>query len=223
VSIGPTTTKLSPWSTLGPAGRAQRLLSAQCVFFHTWADIGRVALATTIIFLLMVVLLRVVGQQALAKMSGFDMVSTVTLGSVTATVALTHGITVSEGAAVLATVLVLQETIRWLQSRYLPVHHLVREPPRVVVWDGQLLEDRLQATNVSADEIRAAVRKAGLRSLSEVQVVVLENDGEWSVVAKSDTPTDESALFGLPIPGRAPSSRSPENPRPTPAPDDRLP
>jgi uncharacterized membrane protein YcaP (DUF421 family) len=178
------------------------------MFFHTWADIGRVALATTIIFLLMVALLRVVGQQALAKMSGFDMVSTVTLGSVTATVALTRGITVSEGAAVLLTVLVLQETIRWLQSRYLPVHHMVREPPRVVVWDGQLLEDRLRGTNVSADEVRAAVRKAGLRSISEVQVVVLENDGEWSVVARSDRPTDESALFGLPIPGRSQSSRS---------------
>jgi uncharacterized membrane protein YcaP (DUF421 family) len=193
------------------------------MFFHTWADIGRVALATTIIFLLMVALLRVVGQQALAKMSGFDMVSTVTLGSVTATVALTRGITVSEGAAVLLTVLVLQETIRWLQSRYLPVHHMVREPPRVVVWDGQLLEDRLRGTNVSADEVRAAVRKAGLRSISEVQVVVLENDGEWSVVARSDRPTDESALFGLPIPGRSQSSRSSDDPRPTLAPGDRVP
>ena len=193
------------------------------MFFHTWADIGRVALATTIIFVLMIVLLRVVGQQALAKMSGFDMVSTVTLGSVTATVALTHGITVSEGAAVLLTVLGLQETIRWLQSRYLPVHHAVREPPRVVVWDGRLLEDRLLATSISADEVRAAVRKAGLRSISEVQVVVLENDGEWSVVAKTDAPTDDSAFFGLPIPGRTHRGQSPQGATATPASARRLP
>jgi ribose 1,5-bisphosphokinase PhnN len=34
------------------------------------------------------------------------------------------------------------------------------------------------------DEIRAAVRTAGLRSLADAQVLVLENDGEWSVFAQ---------------------------------------
>lgn len=179
--------------------------------------------ATTLVFLLIVALLRVVGQQALARMSGFDMVSTVTLGSVTATVALTKNITVSDGAAVLLTLLALQETIRWLQSRYMVVHHAVREPPRVILWDGQLLEDRLRGSNVSADEIRAAVRKAGLRSLSDARVVVLENDGEWSVVAKADGPSDESAFLGLPIPGRPGSTPSEHGDEATPAPDDRLP
>ena len=127
------------------------MLPRQAVFFHTWPDIGRVALATTIIF----------------------------------------------------TVLALRETIRSLLSRYLPVHHIVREAPRVVAWNGQLLEDRLQSTNVSADEVGAAVRKAGLRSLSEVQAVVLENGGESSAVARSNTPTNQSAFFGLHIPGRS--------------------
>jgi hypothetical protein len=37
------------------------------------------------------------------------------------------------------------------------------------------------------DEISAAVRKAGLRSLADAQVV-LENVGEWSVVAQSVGP-----------------------------------
>ena len=88
-------------------------------------------------------------------------------------------------------------------SRYLPVHHIVREAPRVVAWNGQLLEDRLQSTNVSADEVGAAVRKAGLRSLSEVQAVVLENGGESSAVARSNTPTNQSAFFGLHVRGRS--------------------
>jgi len=94
----------------------------------------------------------------------------------------------------------MQEVTRFFQSRSLRVHHVVRQPPRVMLWNGELLEDRLRASSVSADEIRAAVRKAGLRSLSDAQVVVLENDGEWSVVAKGHGASDESAFFGLPIP-----------------------
>jgi uncharacterized membrane protein YcaP (DUF421 family) len=179
------------------------------MFFHSWSDIGRVVIVSTIVFVLVVAMLRVVGQQALAKMSGFDVVFTVTLGSVVATVVVTHDITVTEGFAALATLLGLQEITRWFQSRFLPVHHLVRQPPRLLLWDGQLLEDRLRDSSVSADEIRAAVRKAGLSSLSDARVVVLENDGVWSVVAKSDSPSDESAFFGLAIPGRP--GNSPES------------
>jgi len=176
------------------------------MFFHSWARIGHVMLASVIVFVIIVGLLRLVGQQALAKMSGFDVVFTVTLGSIIATVVITRDIAITEGFAALVTLLGMQELIRFFQSRYLRVHHAVRQPPRVLVWDGVLLEDRLRASSVSADEIRAAVRKAGLRSLADARVVVLENDGEWSVVAKSSEDSDESAFYGLPIPGRPDNS-----------------
>jgi uncharacterized membrane protein YcaP (DUF421 family) len=172
------------------------------MFFHTWADIWRVALASALAFVAVVAILRLVGQQALAKMSGFDVVFTVTLGSVVATVAVTKDVSLSEGLTALVTMLALQEIVRRLQSRSLTVHHVVRQAPRVVLWKGELLEDRLREIGVSADEVRAAVRKGGYRSLSEVLVVVLENDGEWSVVPSRAGPSDESALYGLPIPDR---------------------
>lgn len=193
------------------------------MFFHSWAAVGRAVIVSATVFVLIVAMLRLVGQQALAKMSGFDVVFTVTIGSVVATVAVTRDITVSEAVAVLATLLLLQEVTRKLQSRYLVVHHLVREAPRVLVWDGQLLEDRLRETSVSADEIRAAVRKAGLRSLADARVVVLENDGEWSVVPKGSTTSDESAFLGLPIPGRPGNSPARNATHATPAPSTRLP
>jgi len=172
------------------------------MFFRSWAGIGHVMLSSAVVFAVIVVLLRIVGQQALAKMSGFDVVFAVTLGSVIGTVVISREIPIAEAITALLTLLGLQELTRFFQSRFLRVHHIVRQPPRVMLWDGMLLEDRLRASSVSADEIRAAVRKAGLRSLADARVVVLENDGEWSVVAKRDVESDESAFFGLPIPGR---------------------
>jgi uncharacterized membrane protein YcaP (DUF421 family) len=139
------------------------------MFFHSWSDVGRVVVVSTTVFLLIVALLRIVGPQALAKMSGYDVVVTITLGSIIAAVSVTRNVSVSEGVAALVTLLLLQEAIRWFQSRYLTVHHLVRQPPRVMLWAGVLLEDRLRENSVSAEEIRAAVRKAGLRSLSDAR------------------------------------------------------
>jgi uncharacterized membrane protein YcaP (DUF421 family) len=193
------------------------------MFFHSWASLGRVVLASAIVFAIVVAMLRFAGQRALAKMSGFDIVFTVTLGSVVATGAISRDVPVVNAIAALATFLLLQEVIRFFQSRSLGIHHAVREQPDVLLWDGNLLEDRLRETNISADEVRAAVRKAGLRSLSEARAVVLENDGDWSVIAKRDGPSDESAFYGLPIPGRPEASRGDDDVRAVPTSPHRLP
>jgi uncharacterized membrane protein YcaP (DUF421 family) len=63
-----------------------------------------------------------------------------------------------------------------------------------------LLHDRVQKWHLTVDEIRAAVRRAGLAGISEVQAVVLENDGDWSVVRRRDCGADRSAFDGLDLP-----------------------
>ena len=193
------------------------------MFFHSWASLGRVVLASATVFVLVVAMLRFVGQRALARMSGFDVVFTVTLGSVVAMGAISRDVALVDAIAALLTFLVLQEVIRFFQARSLGVHHVVRERPDVMLWDGHLLEDRLRESNISADEVRAAVRRAGLRSLSDARIVVLENDGEWSVIAKRDGPSDESALFGLPIPGRPQNSPGEDSAKAFPGRAHRLP
>src|SRR4051812_30666258 len=163
------------------------------MFFHSWADVGRVVISTAVTFLLIIAILRVVGAQAIATMSGYDMVATVTFGSIVATVAVTRGVTISEAIASLLTLIALQEAIRFLQSRRLGGHHAVRQPPLVMVWEGTLLEAGLRKGRISADEVRAAVRKSGLASISDARGVVLENDGAWSVIPRSAPAGDDSA------------------------------
>lgn len=151
-------------------------------------------------FVFIIVMLRVSGQQALAKMSGYDVVVTISIGSIIGSVVLFHELTVAKGLTALVVLVGLQEVVRFAQSRNLRIHHLVRQEPAVVVWNGVLLENRLRALRVSADEIRGALRRAGLRSISDARLVVLENDGDWSVIRKSEEESDDSALLGLPIP-----------------------
>jgi uncharacterized membrane protein YcaP (DUF421 family) len=177
------------------------------MFFHSWSAIGHVVLASVLVYLFMIAALRRFGQQALAKMSGYDMIVTITVGSVIATVSVSRDIGVLEGIAALLTFLVLQDLVRRAQSRWLPVHHLVREPPRLFVWDGKLLEDRLVTSHLSGDEIRAAIRREGYSAVEQVQAVILENDGDWSVIRRDPSVTDFTALHGIDIPGEQASAR----------------
>ena len=169
------------------------------MLFDNWESVGRIVLSAVCIYVAVVAALRLLGEQALAKMSAYDLIVTVALGSLVATIPLSTGITVVDGLAAIATYLILQEATRWLLVRVPGARKFVKERPALLVWEGQMLQDRMQEIGVTDDEIRAAVRRAGKASLSEVQAVVLENDGDWSVVARYDC-EDFSALEGLDIP-----------------------
>lgn len=176
------------------------------MLFHGWSSLLRISASAAAVYVLMVAALRLFGSKALAKMSGYDLIISVAIGSLVAAIPITTGLALADGVAAAITLLLLQEVTRRWQARSLRVHHLVRERPHVVVWDGRLLEDRLAEISTSADEVRAAVRRAGLVSLSQVQAVVLENDGEWSVIPRGEA-ADLSALDGLDVPGHPQKAR----------------
>jgi len=168
-------------------------------FFDGWAHLLRSALTAAGIYIVIVAAIRVFGEKALAKMSGYDMIVTVALGSLVAALPLTTSVSLTDAIAAAVTFLGLQQLTRYLQARFRRVHTLVRERPRLLLWNGRLLQDRMLESDISADEVRAAVRRSGFLSLKQVRAAILENDGEWSVIPQSSTP-DMSAMEGLLIP-----------------------
>jgi len=168
-------------------------------FFDGWAHLLRSALSAAGIYLVIVAAIRVFGEKALAKMSGYDMIVTVALGSVVAALPLTRSVSIADAIAAAITFLGLQQVMRYFQARFHRVHTLVRERPRLLLWNGRLLEDRMLESDISADEVRAAVRRSGILSLKQVRAAILENDGEWSIIPQTSAP-DLSAMEGLLIP-----------------------
>ena len=170
------------------------------MFFRSWESLLRVAVSAAVVYILVIAALRLIGARALAKMSAYDLIVSIALGSLVAAIPLSTTLTVSDGVTAILTFLGLQELTRFLQARYRAVHHFVRERPHLVVWDGQFIEDRLKEIDTSHDEVCAAIRQAGFLSVQQVQAVVLENDGAWSVMQREQSP-DLSALDGLDVPG----------------------
>jgi uncharacterized membrane protein YcaP (DUF421 family) len=155
------------------------------MFFDGWDSIARVALLAAATYIILVAALRVIGEQALAKMSAYDMIVTIALGSLLVSIPLGFGVTLTDGIAAIATVLLLQEGTRLLVKRSRLAGRVIRERPQLVLWDGRLLPDPMEQMKVIEEEIRAAVRRGGLGSLADAQAVVLETDGEWSVIPRA--------------------------------------
>lgn len=161
-----------------------------------WNDIGRVILSGTIAYVAFVVLQRVTGKRTLSKLNAFDLVVTVAFGSALATVFLNAETPLVSGIVAFALLVVLQYVATSLSVRFRPFAHALKSDPIVLVRNGEFLEDVAHGQRVMEEEVFQAVRERGYGSLEEIGAVILETNGELSVIPRSQL-GDGSALQNL--------------------------
>lgn len=157
-------------------------------FFNSFADLARVILVGTCAYIGVIVLLRAAGKRTLSKMNAFDLVVTVAIGSILASVLLSKDVALAEGLVAFATLIVLQYVIAWLSVRSPWVRNMVKSEPALLFYDGNYLTQSMKKERVTKEEIWSAVRAQGLASMAEVGGVVLETDGSFTVFAPTDQP-----------------------------------
>lgn len=169
------------------------------IFFDNWQTLMRTLLVGFLAYAGVVCLLRLSGRRTLSKMNAFDLIVTVALGSTLATILLNRNVTLTEGMLAFALLIGLQFVVTWTSVRVRWVRRLVTGEPALLFYQGEFLPRALRSARVTEDEVRASIRSAGLLSLRDIEAVVLETDGSFSVVEHSDV-TGESSITGISAP-----------------------
>jgi uncharacterized membrane protein YcaP (DUF421 family) len=169
------------------------------IFFSGWDSLIRTFVVGALAYVSLVVFLRISGRRTLSKMNAFDFVVTVALGSILATVLLSKDVALAEGILAFALLIGLQFAVTWSSVRARWVRQLVTGEPILLLYRGRLLPTALRKARVTEDELRMALRLEGLTSVDEVDAVVLETDGSFSVVPRS-AETDRPNLQGVMTP-----------------------
>jgi uncharacterized membrane protein YcaP (DUF421 family) len=153
------------------------------MFFTDWWHIGRTLVVGSAAYVLLVLMLRISGKRTLSKLNAFDLVVTVALGSTLATVLLSKDVPLSVGLTAFAVLIGLQAVVTWLSVRSPWVAARVKSEPRLLMFQGQLLQQALREERITEAEVQAAVRASGRGGMEAVVAVVLETDGSLSVVS----------------------------------------
>lgn len=169
------------------------------IFFGGWDSLLRIIIVGVLAYAAMIAFLRISGKRTLSKMNAFDFVVTVALGSTLATVVLTKDISLAEGALAFAVLIALQFAVTWSSVRARWVRQLVTGEPLMLLYRGRCLSSALRKARVTEEEVRAAVRAAGLAALQDAEAVVLETDGSFSVVRRGGG-EEKSSLDGVKAP-----------------------
>jgi len=171
------------------------------MIFDNWMGLARVLIVGPLAYASLVALLRVSGNRTLSKMNAFDLIVTVALGSTLATVLLTEQVALAEGLLGFAVLIGLQFAMTWLSTRSRTVSRLIKAEPALLVHRGEMLPGAMRQQRVIEAEILQAVRETGLASLEDVEAMVLETDGAFSVVKKTSDFEEGSTLGNVEHPG----------------------
>ncbi|MBT2688487.1 DUF421 domain-containing protein [Bacillus sp. ISL-47] len=157
------------------------------MFFSSWQDIWRVLLIGLLSYASLVLFLRISGKRTLSKMNAFDLVITVALGSTLATILLNKKVSLAEGMTAFNLLIGLQYTVAWLSVRSSRFSELIKSNPDLLYYQGSFLSSSLRKNRVLEVEVLQAARAQGISSLNDVEAVVLETDGNISVIKKSSS------------------------------------
>ncbi len=172
------------------------------MLFSSWNTIFRILIIAPLSYAALVIMLRISGKRTLSQLNAFDFVVTVAFGSTLATTILSTNIGLTDGVLALGLLIFLQLIV----ARYSPQlkwsKEVIKSDPRLLFQRGNFLETAMEEERVSREEILQAIRSQGMSSLDGVDFVVLETNGNLSVISKSAA-GDASALENIRQPGAA--------------------
>jgi uncharacterized membrane protein YcaP (DUF421 family) len=169
------------------------------LLFNSWFDLGRVLILGVLGYVSLVFLLRVSGNRTLSKLNAFDFVVTIALGSTYGSLVLNKNVSISEGVLAFATLVGLQYIIAWLTVRSDTIRKLTKNEPTLLYYNGEFLKDALTHARVAKGEIEQSVRNHGYASMKQVEAVVLETDGSFSIISKSEKEEKKFGIVGLKV------------------------
>lgn len=153
-------------------------------WFNGWEPIARTLSVGTLGYLALVTLLRVSKKRSLSQLTAFDFVVAIAIGSAFGRVLTAQAVALSEALAAFTLLVALQYAISSLQERSPKLGRLISASPSLLFYQGQFVEAAMHKERVTEEDIHCAVRCSGVGAMALVGAVVLETNGQISVIPK---------------------------------------
>lgn len=154
-----------------------------------WEEAAAVVLTAIGMYVAVLALIRLAGRRLVSAVSVYDLALGLCLGSIMGRAILGYTPSLPAGVLGLATLFVLHAATRHLLGSP-RVDLVLGGGPVLVMKDGQVLSDALRRAHLSEDDLRAALRRAGIGAYADVGAAVVERTGTISVLRLGQATAD---------------------------------
>ncbi|MFC2947742.1 YetF domain-containing protein [Virgibacillus sediminis] len=146
--------------------------------------IQELLLRIVLAFLTLLALTRIMGRKEISQMTFFNFVSGISLGTIGASLAVDSTLSIRNGLIALIGWTIITIVLGFIDIKSKPVRLAIEGQPRVLVKEGQIMEDEMRKVRLDVDALNALLRQKNVFSLAEVDYAVFETSGKLSVRKK---------------------------------------
>lgn len=149
----------------------------------SFIDITARVLCSYFVLLLMT---RFMGKKQLSQLTYFNYVTGITIGSITANLAINSNLKILNGIYSLILWAILTIILELLSLKSRTFRKIVDGQPTILIKHGNIIKNTLARTRTNIDELTMLLRKSKVYDIKEVDYAILETNGQLSVLKKAE-------------------------------------
>ena len=161
----------------------------------------QILITAPVLYLLVIVGIRIVGNRSTSSMNNFDWIVTVAIGGIFASTVVLNHTNIWEGSFGIILLLVLQYLITLSVRKSNRIKRLLKATPQLLLYDGEFIEHAMKSERIIRAEVYSAIRQNGYQNIDQILAVVLETNATMSVIGHDKSgnhPFSLSNVDGLP-------------------------
>lgn len=139
---------------------------------------------TVLSYFLLLAMVRLMGKRQIGELQMTEFISAVMLSEAAVFPITDRDIPLLYGLLPLVVISSTEVILALLCRKFAPVRHLLEGKPILLVENGRYMEQNLTRTRISREEVDSQIRVFGLKSVKQVEKVILEPTGQMSVLPK---------------------------------------
>jgi uncharacterized membrane protein YcaP (DUF421 family) len=147
-----------------------------------------IVVRTAVVFSCLFVLLRAMGKRELAELTPFELLMLIVIGDLVQPGIMQEDMSITGSLLAVGTVACCVLVLSYADFRWPSIRVVLEGRPVIVARDGHVRRDVLDIERVPLDELLAAAREHGIADLRDVEIAVLEADGQFSFIARRANP-----------------------------------
>ena len=141
---------------------------------------------TTIIFIALLILMRLMGKSQIGEMQPFEFVITLVIAELACIPMADTSIPILYGIISIVTIFILHQIVQLLNMWFQPVKSVICGKPSVVINKNGIDEFQLKKNNLDVSDLIESMRSAGYFNLDDVYYGLYEANGSFSALEKPE-------------------------------------
>ncbi len=148
-------------------------------------DLFAVALKSTVIYLFVIFAIRLFGKKELAQLSVIDLVFILLISNSVQNAMVGSNVSLLAGIVAATTLFAVNYIFKLILFRSKKISGWIQGNPLMLIYKGSVVKPHLDQAKITEAELEAAIREHGIDKISDVDLAVLEVDGNISVLSEN--------------------------------------